>query len=69
LRKLLQELGHRIVVQTVIAGGPDAEEAVKGSMALRADGGFNLLPRDNLDARGGLDFLSVSSRSWSSSRL
>ena len=33
---LLQELGHRIVVQTVIAGGPDAEETVKGTMALLA---------------------------------
>ena len=33
---LLRELGHRIVVQTVIAGGPDAEETVKGTMALLA---------------------------------
>jgi hypothetical protein len=33
---LLQELGHRIVVQTVIAGGPDAEETVKGTMTLLA---------------------------------
>jgi hypothetical protein len=33
---LLQELGHRVVVQTVIAGGPDAEETVKGTMALLA---------------------------------
>lgn len=33
---LLQELGHQVVVQTVIAGGPDAEETVKGTMALLA---------------------------------
>jgi hypothetical protein len=33
---LLQELGHRVVVQTVIAGGPDAEETLKGTMALLA---------------------------------
>ena len=33
---LLQELGHRVVVQTVIAGGADAEETVKGTMALLA---------------------------------
>lgn len=33
---LLQELGHRVVVQTVIAGGPDADETVKGTMALLA---------------------------------
>jgi hypothetical protein len=33
---LLRELGHRVVVQTVIAGGPAAEETVKGTMALRA---------------------------------
>jgi hypothetical protein len=33
---LLQELGHRVVVQTVIAGGPDAEETVTGTMALLA---------------------------------
>ena len=31
---LLAELGHRVVVQTVIAGGPDAEETIKGTMAL-----------------------------------
>ena len=31
---LLQELGHQVVVQTVIAGGPDAEETSKGTMAL-----------------------------------
>jgi len=31
---LLAELGHRVVVQTVIAGGADAEETVKGTMAL-----------------------------------
>jgi hypothetical protein len=33
---LLAELGHRVVVQTVIAGGPDAEETIKGTMALLA---------------------------------
>lgn len=33
---LLQELGHQVVVQTVIAGGADAEETVKGAMALLA---------------------------------
>lgn len=33
---LLQELGHQVVVQTVIAGGPDADETVKGTMALLA---------------------------------
>jgi len=33
---LLAELGHRVVVQTVIAGGPDAEETLKGTMALLA---------------------------------
>jgi len=27
---LLAELGHQVVVQTVIAGGPDAEETIKG---------------------------------------
>jgi len=31
---LLAELGHQVVVQTVIAGGPDAEETSKGTMAL-----------------------------------
>jgi len=31
---LLEELGHQVVVQTVIAGGPDAEETSKGTMAL-----------------------------------
>jgi GTPase SAR1 family protein len=31
---LLADLGHRVVVQTVIAGGPDAEETIKGTMAL-----------------------------------
>lgn len=31
---LLAELGHRVVVQTVIAGGPDAQETSKGTMAL-----------------------------------
>jgi hypothetical protein len=34
---LLAELGHQVVVQTVIAGGPDAEETIKGTMALLAD--------------------------------
>jgi len=33
---LLQELGHRVVVQTVIAGGPDADETVKRTIALLA---------------------------------
>ncbi len=33
---LLAELGHQVVVQTVIAGGPDAEETIKGTMALLA---------------------------------
>jgi len=33
---LLRELGHRVVVQTVIAAGPDAEETVKATMALLA---------------------------------
>jgi len=33
---LLAELGHQVVVQTVIAGGADAEETVKGTMALLA---------------------------------
>jgi hypothetical protein len=33
---LLQEQGHQVVVQTVIAGGPDAEETVKGTIALLA---------------------------------
>jgi hypothetical protein len=31
---LLAELGHQVVVQTVIAGGPDAQETSKGTMAL-----------------------------------
>jgi len=31
---LLEELGHQVVVQTVIAGGPDAEDTSKGTMAL-----------------------------------
>ena len=31
---LLEELGHRVIIQTVIAGGPDAEETIKGTMAL-----------------------------------
>ena len=31
---LLAELGHQVVVQTVIAGGPDAEETIEGTMAL-----------------------------------
>jgi hypothetical protein len=33
---LLAELGHKVVVQTVIAGGPDAEETIKGTMTLLA---------------------------------
>lgn len=33
---LLAELGHQVVVQTVIVGGPDAEETIKGTMALLA---------------------------------
>ena len=27
---LLAELGHQVAVQTVIAGGPDAKETIKG---------------------------------------
>ena len=30
---LLQELGHRVVVQTVIAGGPDADEPQRLTLA------------------------------------
>jgi hypothetical protein len=31
---LMEELGHRVIIQTVIAGGQDAEETIKGTMAL-----------------------------------
>ena len=31
---LLEDEGHSVYVQTVIAGGPDAEETLKGTMAL-----------------------------------
>lgn len=31
---LLRAQGHEVVIQTVLAGGPDAEETVKGAMAL-----------------------------------
>jgi len=31
---LLREQGHEVVIQTVLAGGPDAEETLKGARAL-----------------------------------
>lgn len=32
--ELLQSMGHQVVVHTIIAGGPDAKETIKGTMAI-----------------------------------
>lgn len=32
--ELLQSMGHRVVINTIIAGGPDARETIKGAMAI-----------------------------------